>query len=318
MPRFSIIIPLMGDERLFDQTLASILRNRSPNSEILVIHDGTYQDPHGLSDEITFASTEQRPDLIAMFNRGVSLSTGDLLAFIRPGIELPSDWESTVQDAFKKPNIASVSPLITTPIEPHKIVTAGVETGIGFQRKMAGARSRTTPAKLKRVSPLGPTSWAAFYRRSAVEQIHPISENLSSVFLDQEIAMSLRTIGMGTHFSPETNLEIERMGLITCEQKLPHGRSAQRTYRRQGIDGGSVLRTASLIAWDFLNAPLQPWRLRQAGGRVSAVLHRREDREQGDYLAKLAAHNQSLLPLELPFQASPYEASELSTSRRAA
>ena len=76
----------MGDERLFDQTLASILRNRSAKSEILVIHDGTYQDPHGLSDEITFASTEKRPDLIAMFNRGVSLATGDLLALIRPGI----------------------------------------------------------------------------------------------------------------------------------------------------------------------------------------------------------------------------------------
>ncbi len=318
MPRFSIIIPLMGDERLFDQTLASILRNRSAMSEILVIHDGTYQDPHGLSDEITFASTEKRPDLIAMFNRGVSLATGDLLALIRPGIELPSDWESTVEDAFKKPNIGSVSPLITTPNEPHKIVTAGVEAGIGFQRKMSGARWRTTPAKLKRVSPLGPTSWAAFYRRSAIEQISPISENLSSVFLDQEIAMSLRTIGMGTHFSSETNFEIERMGLITCEQKLPHGQSAQRTYRRQGIDGGSVLRTVSLIAWDLLCAPTQPWRFKQAGGRISAVLHRREDREQGACLAKLAADNQSLLPLELPFQASTAGGSESSASRRAA
>ena len=318
MPRFSIIIPLTGDERLFDQTLASILRDRSPSSEILVIHDGTYQDPHQLSDEVTFVSTEKRSDLIAMLNRGVSLSTGDFLAFIRPGIELPSDWQLTVEDAFSKPHIASVSPLITTPAEPHKIVTAGVEAGVGFQRKMTGARWRTTPAKLKRVSPLGPTSWAAFYRRSAIEQIHPISENLSSVFLDQEIAMSLRTLGMGTLFSPETNLEIERPGLITGEQKLPHGQSAQRAFRRQAVTGRSVLRTATLVAWDLLNAPLQPWRLQQAGGRISAVLHRREDRERGAYLMTIAAENQSLLPLELPLPSARDSDLELPTTRRAA
>ncbi len=318
MPRFSIIIPLMGDERLFDQTLASILRDRSPSSEILVIHDGTYQDPHQLGDEITFVSTEKRCDLIAMFNLGVSLSSGDFIAFIRPGMELSPNWQLTVEDAFQKPHIASVSPLITTPAEPHKIVTAGVEAGTGFQRKLTGARWRTTPAKLKRVSPLGPTSWAAFYRRSAIEQIHPISENLSSVFLDQEIAMSLRTIGMGTKFSPETNLEVERAGLITGEQKLAHGQSAQRTYRRQSVAGASTLRTASLIVWDLLNAPLQPWRLHQAGGRISAVLHRREDREYGAYLTKLASENQLLLPLELPGRSLKESGMGLSTARRAA
>ena len=318
MPRFSIIIPLMDDERLFDQTLASILRDRSPSSEIFVIHDGTYQDPHQLSDEITFVSTEKRANLIAMFNRGVGLSNGDFVAFIRPGMELPADWQSTVEDAFKKPHIASVSPLITTPAEPHKIVTAGVETGIGFQRKMSGARWRTTPAKLKRVSPLGPTSWAAFYRRSAIEHIHPLSENLSPVFLDQEIAMSLQTLGMGIQFSPETNLEIERASLITSEQRLPHGQSAQRTYRRQAVSGRSVLRTTAMIAWDLLNAPLQPWRLQQAGGRMSAVLHRREDREQGAYLTKIAAESQSQLAFELPIQTANNSAPKLSTTRRAA
>jgi hypothetical protein len=318
MPRFSIIVPLKGDERLFDQTLASILRDRPASSEILVIHDGTYQDPHQLGEEITFASTEKKSDLIAMFNHGVSLASGDFLAFIRPGIELSPDWQLTVEAAFHKPDIASVSPLITTPAEPRKIVTAGVEAGIGFQRKMSGARRRATPSKLARVSPLGPTSWAAFYRRSAIEQIHPVSENLSSVFLDQEIAMSLRTIGLKTNFSSETNLEVERSGLITAEQKLPHGQSAQRTYRRQAITGGSILRTASLIAWDLLNALLKPWRLQQAGGRISAIWHRREDRKYHAHLTKLVSENQLPLPLELSGHTLRDRALDLSPTRRAA
>ena len=318
MPRFSIIIPLMGDERLFDQTLASILRDRSPSSEILVIHDGTYQDPHQLSDEITFVSTEKRCDLIAMFNRGVSLSSGDFITFIRPGMELSQDWQLTVEDAFQKPHIASVSPLITTHSEPQKIVTAGVEAGIGFQRKMTATRWRNTPTKIKRVSPLGPTSWAAFYRRSAIEQIHPISENLDSVFFDLEIAMSLRTIGMGTAFSPETTLEVERTGLITREQKLAHGQSAQRTYCRHSIAGASIVKTALLIAWDLMNAPLQPWRLRQAGGRISAVLRRREDREYGAHLKKIASENQFRIPFEPPIQSAQDSRLDSSPARRAA
>jgi len=317
MPRFSIIVPLTGDERLFDQTLASVLRDRSPSSEILVIHDGTYQDPHQLADEITFASTEKKSDLIAMFNHAVSLASGDFLAFIRPGIELSPDWQMKVEAAFQKPDIASVSPLITTSAEPHKIVTAGVEAGIGFQRKMSGARCRTTPSKLARISPLGPTSWAAFYRRSAIEQIHPVSEDLSSVFLDQEIAMSLRTIGLRTNFSPETNLAVERIGLITAEQKLAHGQSAQRTYRRHAISSGSFLRTASLIAWDLLNAPLQPWRFQQAVGRMSAIWHRREDREYRAHLTNMVSENQ-LLPLELPDHALKDRTLDLSPTRRAA
>ena len=58
MSRFSIVIPIDGDDRRqneiqrFEDTLASVLRSRPRESQIIVVHNGRYEDPHGLGSEV--------------------------------------------------------------------------------------------------------------------------------------------------------------------------------------------------------------------------------------------------------------------------
>ncbi len=44
-PRLSIIVPYCRDEAAFETTLVSVLENRPNQCEVLVPHDGSYQDP---------------------------------------------------------------------------------------------------------------------------------------------------------------------------------------------------------------------------------------------------------------------------------
>ena len=54
MPRLSIVVFCFHDSQLLEETLVSVLQNRPDNSEVLVMHDGTYEDPYDLVDEVRF------------------------------------------------------------------------------------------------------------------------------------------------------------------------------------------------------------------------------------------------------------------------
>ena len=52
MSRFSIVVPILGHSKQTDDTLASALRYRPAESEVIIVHDGSYEDQYGLGDEI--------------------------------------------------------------------------------------------------------------------------------------------------------------------------------------------------------------------------------------------------------------------------
>ena len=114
MYRFSIVVPLLGSPLLFEATLASILRYRPDACQVIVAHDGSYHDPHGLADEIEFVSTTQPTNLIGLFNCGLEVARGEFVSLIRPGVELQEDWDTAISDAFADEDVGSVTPAIVS------------------------------------------------------------------------------------------------------------------------------------------------------------------------------------------------------------
>ena len=296
MNRFSIIVPLLDDRRMFDDSLASVLRYRPSSSQVIVVHDGTYDDPYGLGGEVDLVSTSSRADLVRLFNCALPETTGDYVALIRPGVELASGWNESVELKFKDPNTASVVPILVTPARQQTIVAAGITHGFGFRRRLVGAKSKIAPRTIRQTAPLGPTSWAAFYRRSALEQIGTCAERLDAHYLDVDIALSLRTIGYACDFCPDCVLEVERSALIERELTLPHGRSSQRAYRRHAARSGSTsswFQATCAFTQELLLSAFQPGRLHHALGRLGAWTTAGLDRDYADHLAQLAhAHRQ--------------------------
>lgn len=297
MQRFSIIVPVLGDRRLLDDTLASVLRYRPPTCQIVVVHDGTYDDPYGLEGEIDLVSTSQRSELIRLFNCGLDQANGDLVALIRPGIELDESWNHPVEAAFENPRVGSVTPIMVTPAQPTMLVSAGVTKGFGFRRQIVGSQKRLAPRTLRRMTPLGPTSWAAFYRRSALDQLGAVDDQLDSHYLDLELALGLASLGYQNALCDDCIVNVERAMLIIRESELPHGKSAQRAYRRHVAGTGPLSMIAhalSAFAQEIITSPLQPSKFSHAFQRLGAWRAASVDRQFADRISLAAQENRQL------------------------
>jgi cellulose synthase/poly-beta-1,6-N-acetylglucosamine synthase-like glycosyltransferase len=315
MHRFSIIIPLLGDRRLFDDTLASVLRYQPEASQIIVVHDGTYDNPHQIQDEVDLVTSSSGGGLIRCFNSALNEATGETIALLRPGIQLKDGWSLPIQTAFQDPQVASVSPMIVQPGERALMVAAGINKGSGYRRQIIGSKTKIAPRTLRRISPLGPTTWAAFYRRESIAQLGVCGEEMQAHYLDVDLALSLETIGYRCEFCPDCVVEIEEPALITDELVLPHGSSAQRAFRRHGSNE-SLAQSLLAFAGEIISSPVEPWKFRHAIERLKAQPWETLDRQYAELLSILARQRRHetdkpdrILPLDLP---------EIGSHRRAA
>jgi hypothetical protein len=72
MPRISLLLPCLQADSAFEDTLASLLRTRPAGADVIVVHDGTYQDQYGLAGEVEYA-VPQRVIFSSGFGREPSL-----------------------------------------------------------------------------------------------------------------------------------------------------------------------------------------------------------------------------------------------------
>ena len=58
IPQLSIVVPVFGDSAAFEATLVSVLENQPSCSEVIVAHDGSYDDPFDLADEVRLVESQ--------------------------------------------------------------------------------------------------------------------------------------------------------------------------------------------------------------------------------------------------------------------
>ncbi|MFN3193479.1 MAG: hypothetical protein ACE361_23405 [Aureliella sp.] len=92
MPNLSLIVPHRGDDARFEETLVAILENRPEESEVIVVHDGTYQDPYQLGDEVVFVQTDRRLPLPQLLNEGLMASFAPIIGFVVDGTIVSQHW----------------------------------------------------------------------------------------------------------------------------------------------------------------------------------------------------------------------------------
>ncbi len=314
MNRFSIVIPITRDNpqnneiQRFEDTLASVLRSRPEQSQIVIVHDGHYEDPHGLGAEVDWV-VETSPQLTSQFDMGVSACQGELITLIRPGIELDEGWEHAIGAAFEDPQVGSLTPLIVPISQPTRIATAGVTMKTNGTRQLLGSQQRLAPRTLRRLKPLGPSSHLAVYRRSAINAIGELACLTESVYLDIEVALSLRALGFSNVLCADTVATTDSEHKILTESSCPHGCTAERALYRYGQRGTSApwLRTVT----DILSATINPWRLRHGFQRLAARRQRSADQSFRRHL-EVVKHTESWSETTI------HPESTLSDQRRAA
>lgn len=322
MARFTVIIPLLGNNSSFEETLASALRYRPDSTQVIVVHDGSYNDPYGLGKEVDFVESVHRRSastLIEMFNEGITVARGSIVAFLRPSVQLTNDWDQAVEQAFADPVVACVAPaMVSSQQGGDRLVTAGVDYGANFARQLVGTHQRLAGSH-RQLFPLGPTSWGGFYRRSFLTALGSCDEQLDSNYLDLDLALGFQSLQFRCEYQPDCVLTIESEDAILNESRESHGCSAQRAYARFGdlveqpAEAGWVSRIGGLIAGLFRSGTAN-----RLQGRSDAKKFVDQDRQHHDLLEVLIKQRSYLLSPGLHSRVALQRHSSVSNTRRRA
>lgn len=258
MSRFSVIVPLIGKDHLFEDTLAAVLRYRPSDCQVIVVHDGNYDDPYGLDGEVKFVTSDDQ-SLISYINVGLCYVAGEFTMFVRPGVEIDENWNERVECAFADSDVGMVTPIIVSRDRPNRILAAGVAADSSWTRSIVGRGQRTSKRKTQQLKPQGPTSWISIYRTSVLKLLAPLDEQLADHCVDQDIAFSFGKLGLANVLLPEVVGYVDGDPGIIEESRLPHGLAAQRLIQR--FDQSNIASMLKHCVSDLLKAPLARWRL---------------------------------------------------------
>ncbi len=197
-------------------------------AQVIVVHDGSYEDPYQLGEEVDWVSIDGRPQLIRLFNRGLQAANGQWIVLIRPGVQIDENWQAAVEDAIDNSHVGCVAPIIVNVNRPTKIIAAGVHSDRFNNRILLATQVRIASKCLASISPLGPTCWLAVYRRDLLSAIGPLDERMDPHYMDLDIALALKQLGFKCALQPDLIGEVESELPIRREAALPHGLSAQR------------------------------------------------------------------------------------------
>lgn len=108
--RISIVVPHLGDDTTFEESLVSVLEHRPRGADVYVVHDGSYRDPFDLGDEVRFltAATADLPVLVAAAAESV---TGRVMHVIGGGVRATHGWTDEPLSLLERQSVAIVAPL---------------------------------------------------------------------------------------------------------------------------------------------------------------------------------------------------------------
>lgn len=281
MSRLSILIPWRESSSLFEGTLVSILANRPANTEVIVVHRGSYDDPYALGREVLFVEHDEDASLAALVNRGLQVAGGDVVHLLACGITVEEGWSDGVREVFAEdPSLGGIIPLVVDAANPKRIVNTGVSLSMtGAPKTIGVGRSVSRPA----VHAWGPSRLAGFYRLSAVRELGGYCEEVGE-HADVDLAGSLLQADYEISTAPECQLAYDTSELTAVSATAAE---EERVYWRHRPLLGAV----SLLAHFASAACASVVSLCTGGGmsdtlqRMGAIFERQQYQQHRDVIA---------------------------------
>ena len=289
MSRISIVVPLRAaDTTAFEDTLASILRNLPDRCQIVVAHDGSYSDPHDLkSIGVKVVHVCDARSYGELYFAAISHCTAPIVHWLRPGVTVDESWCESAIDQFENSQVAAVTPLIVSDDHLDRILTAGITCGSGYRIKLVGSGNRVGIGI--RLDPLGPSAWAAFYRRSYLRAVSlQINQHVAGNF-DLELALSFRALGWLNVVDVNSVASMEHPAELSRSYQMVSGRDTQRILWRHhpGTLLGSLKTTMTAGISELFSSLVSPRRGLHGLQRLAAATQFARRRELQKSLAAL-------------------------------
>ena len=265
--RLSIVIPLLGDAEQLDDTLVSVLENRPPHCEVIVVHNEPYDDPYQLADEVRFVAAPRRATVAECLNVGLSASRAPVVHVLACGVEVAPGWTDAAVRRLGDAQVAAVAAMIVSRHDATKVVSAGIgyrSEGVAWTIGWGKAVADPIDGEL-----CGPDIAAAFYCRSALEAIGGFSRQAAASLAGVDAALGLRRLDFHCVFEPQCVVVADN----TSDDKIGFrfGRDAERLFWRWSSTGGligSLLGHVAMVVGECAIAVCRPSMLAQLAGRV--------------------------------------------------
>ncbi len=272
MPRLSIIVVHSNTVERLEQTLGSLLRDRPNDCEMIVVHPGTYDDPHDLKEELRFVEVTPLASRLDAINAGIEAARGEVVHLLETGTEVDEGWADGPMMHFADGQVGSVTPVILNASDREHVINAGVRVGFGGTRVVCGAGIDRTGLKGNRLAPpLGPSLAAGFFRRAALQSLGGFDPSVGERLADVDMSLSLRAIGYASLLAPECRIYAHETN-TPAGNSFREGQAAERFYWRHAPQRGwlgSVLQHPWAVIYDFLSSGLRLGTLVRLAGRIA-------------------------------------------------
>lgn len=232
MPRLSIIIPHRNDQQL-EETILSVLENRPRDCEIIVAHNGSYQDPYDLADEVIYVQEDADSTVVELLNAGLMAACSPVVFTLLDGAVVSADWAESPLKRFSRPEIAAVAPQL--------MIGQRVVTGVAAEAIRSQAKLRSGLVESKNATAAAPTLAAGFYRRKLLLAIGGWNDELGAGSTDVELACLMSNLDLVCECEP---------GVVVhaTAESIPSRKSNQTVSELAGIAAAHGLASASLGA----------------------------------------------------------------------
>jgi hypothetical protein len=264
------------------------LRNLPERCQIVVPHDGSYTDPHDLkSIGVKVVHVSYARSYGELYFAAISHCVSPIVHWLHPGITVEESWCESAIDQFENAQVAAVTPLIVSEQHPDQILTAGISCGSGYRVKLVGTGNRMGTGV--RLAPVGPSAWAAFYRRSYLRAVSlQVGQDVAANF-DLELALSFRALGWLNVVDVNAVVSLEHPAELVRSYQSISGHDTQRVLWRHhpGTLLGSLKTTVAAGISELAASLLSPRRGLHGLQRLAAATQFSRRRELQNSLAAL-------------------------------
>lgn len=273
MPRLSIVVPFLGNLKLLEDTLVSVLENRPEACQVVVVLNEGYDDPYGLHGEVSFVASRPDAGLLGGICRGVRACEAPVVHVLACGMSVAPGWADVALPHFDDPTVGAVAPLVLDGARPDRLVSAGLAYEREGRVRCLAAGRPVASAKLRQ-PPCGPDARAAFYRRSALAALAECREGGGLGLSGIDLALALRHQGYRCPTEPGCRV-VAHAAISTPPAAFQVGVEEARVFwrwaSREGWSG-SVAGHAALLVSECLSGLIWPPRALRAAGRLTGGL----------------------------------------------
>ena len=208
MARLAIIVPYLGQAKLLEDTLVSVLSNRPRDAQVLVVLARFYDDPYDLEGEVQFVRTSGRAGWVASLNAGIEASRAQVVHWLACGAEVSEGWADAAIGHFDNPRVAAVAPLVVDQGQPDRVIAAGMSYHVGgLVRPLAAGKSLgDLPVQPRGV--LAPHPATAFYRRSVFDQAGLLDRRAGDRWAGVDLGLVLHHLGLRSVLEPRCRVAV--------------------------------------------------------------------------------------------------------------